>query len=288
MYINKLEYRINEEGCWICISHARDKDGFVIFKRNKKWYRIHRYMYEKRYGTIPIGEFIRHKCDNPHCINPKHLVLGRKKIKNGSIAYGEKIGSVKLTEEQVIEIYKDRITQQKELAKKYKVTPMTIGYIQRDKSWIEITSKIRYDEMVFPLSKKERKRQYQGRYINKNREKVKEYHRNYEKLKRNKNSEYIIRKRLRNSLRTALKNYSKEGKVKKSGYYGIDYEAIIDYLKPLPENLNDYDIHHKRPLFTFDLTNQEEIKEAFSPKNHELISTEEHRKIDHHRRTEAL
>ena len=63
--------------------------------------------------------------------------------------------------------------------------------------------------------------------------------------------------------------------------YGINYQAIIEYLKPLPENLSNYHIHHIKPLFTFDFNNLEEIKKAFAPENHKLLLIEEHRKLNH-------
>ncbi|AXH49008.1 endonuclease [Gordonia phage Apricot] len=62
-------------------------------------------------GPISDGQVVRHRCDNPPCINPEHLCLGtlvdnvqdaveRKRIANGE----RKRAQVKLTDAQVAEI----------------------------------------------------------------------------------------------------------------------------------------------------------------------------------------
>jgi len=67
-----------------CIEHEgfRDKGGYgkVSFRRYDPnlptvW-RAHRWAWIEAHGEIPEGKIVRHKCDNPPCINVDHLELG--------------------------------------------------------------------------------------------------------------------------------------------------------------------------------------------------------------------
>lgn len=80
---------------------------------------------------------------------------------------------------------------------------------------------------------------------------------------------------MRNLLYQALKSYSKKGKSFSSKKYGIDFDKIINHLKPFPLNLDGYHIDHIKPLSSFNLEDLEQIKEAFSPKNHQWLKSYE-------------
>lgn len=99
-----------------------------------------------------------------------------------------------------------------------------------------------------------------------------------------------IKRRIKVRVLHALKHYTKTGKIMRATKYKINYKEIIEYLKPLPSNLQDYDIHHIRPLSTFNFinedgsTNIEEVRKAFAPENHKLMLREEHNQLNHNLR----
>ena len=123
------------------------------------------------------------------------------------------------------------------------------------------------------LKNKEKSRQY----AKDNRNKINKYTTKYIIGRKLLDKEFRLLRLLRDRFLRALKYYTKTGKILKARDYEIDYQSIIDYLQPLPENLSDYHIHHIKPLFTFNFvnddgsTNLEEIKKAFAPKNHSSI-----------------
>jgi len=138
----------------------------------------------------------------------------------------------------------------------------------------------------------ERKKQQDKNYVKNNLKKVQNkrkeyYHKNkrviifkqliYNRKRYKNNKNYIIATRLRGSVGNAFRNYTKTGKIMTSKKYGIDYEAIIRYLKPFPVDLNEWHIDHIKPLCKFNFinpdgsTNLEEVKKAFAPNNHQWL-----------------
>lgn len=63
-----------------CIEYQghRDKDGYgrQYNPATQRQTPAHRMAWEAVFGAIPDGMVVRHRCDNPPCINVEHLELG--------------------------------------------------------------------------------------------------------------------------------------------------------------------------------------------------------------------
>lgn len=67
----KLVLKDTPTFCWAW-SGRTDAGGYGIVGGQ----RAHRLSYEIHNGPIPRGAVIRHRCDNPPCCNPDHLLIG--------------------------------------------------------------------------------------------------------------------------------------------------------------------------------------------------------------------
>ncbi|MBT4376141.1 hypothetical protein HOD29_02095 [archaeon] len=135
---------------------------------------------------------------------------------------------------------------------------------------------IKEKNRVLAITKyKERRREYWKEYGK--RPEVRKRINEKDRTRRREDENYAIIDRLRRSLNHALTKYTKEGKIMKSKKYGINWNEIIENLKPFPKDITLYEIDHMRPLHSFNLNNKEEIKKAFAPSNLQWLTIEENR-----------
>lgn len=144
---------------------AKAGNGYGVTSENGKQVYAHRKAWQDANGPIPSGMVIAHKCDTPACHNPEHLFActqaenladmrakgrGNTGERHGSrtkperVARGERVGTSKLTEDQISAIRAEYIPGRpghrnphslSALAAKYGVAFQTISKIVNRKSW---------------------------------------------------------------------------------------------------------------------------------------------------------
>jgi len=120
-----------------------DKNGYGSFSitgKAREALRAHRASWILFVGEIPKGMLVCHKCDNPPCVNPKHLFLGTNndnmidKMLKDRQTKGENVNTNILNREQVIKIRKSPKTPL-QLAEEFGITRASIYDILTFRSW---------------------------------------------------------------------------------------------------------------------------------------------------------
>ena len=139
-----LKYVNKTDTCWLWTGSK--SYGYGQFNFDNRNCRAHRYAYEMWVGPIPSGLVLRHKCDNPICVNPDHLETGTQQDNindrnaRGRQAKGEKQHLAKLTEDDVVEI---KVLlgfgmSNRQIARQFGVSESIISNIKRGKTWAHV------------------------------------------------------------------------------------------------------------------------------------------------------
>lgn len=141
-------------GCWIWMGHKDNAQYGRFTIRNVSALLAHVVSYLLHNGPIKNGLHVLHTCDNPSCVNPKHLWLGthqdnmndRDKKGRGVIRptdRGEESNFAKLKDEHVIEIRRcvSLGAKQRDMAKRFGVKDSCVSSIINNKTWKHLKMK---------------------------------------------------------------------------------------------------------------------------------------------------
>ena len=141
-FFSKVEVK-DEHRCWEFTGGLNQK-GYGLFSAIGISFYTHRFCYILFNGRIEEDLLVRHKCDNPCCVNPYHLETGTPQDNTldrdirGRTAKGSKNGRSKITEEQALQIFSDT-RPYLEIAKTFSVGRDMIGRIKSGRSWGHVT-----------------------------------------------------------------------------------------------------------------------------------------------------
>ena len=131
--------------CWLWTA-ATNENGYGVMrpegKRSGPTIKAHRVAVALD-GRDPAGVCVLHRCDNPPCVNPAHLMLGTMADNTQDMVLkhrgliGECNGNAKLTEQDVLAIRRRRHAgeQRKVLAAEFGVSGATVTRVANGEGW---------------------------------------------------------------------------------------------------------------------------------------------------------
>lgn len=128
--------------CWEW-QGCRDRDGYGRINLVGRSSLAHRVVAEAMHGPL-AGMVTRHGCDNPRCVNPRHLSPGTQAenlhdmTARGRRCRGENHGNAKLTEaavRRIVGVYAGGGVSMRVIAQKFGVSHQLVSKIISGRNW---------------------------------------------------------------------------------------------------------------------------------------------------------
>ncbi len=139
----KVDVRGPDE-CWLWTGSRTPFGHGYFWPKRGLGVGAHRYAWMEAYGPIPDGLFVCHRCDNPGCVNPRHLFVGTQKDNMADCSRKGRVsrrGAPKLAEDDVRSV-RERFAAgapARALARELGVTTRTVHQITSRETWRSVT-----------------------------------------------------------------------------------------------------------------------------------------------------